>query len=149
MPVRPKVEKPNQNYIYIKFNEEIFRYAQHLESNGILVFAGAPCVSSILDINPLDYVFFKINTNINLIAPIFVQMKLGSHTIIGLERFKGISAPLAENELLKIIETSSSLMTWCDAIDVIRGLGKAENRLKFSRFFWTMTYKPIYLLLWE
>lgn len=143
-PRRPKVYRPGQTSVRIKFNEEILAAARIALRHGIPTIAGMPLVSSLAAYNlSCDCAWFRLSAerpspNEELDIPLAAPDEPTSDT-------SPIPRLSRNADFRAIVQADCRRLDWssaCSAIDDIkRGSGDSP------RFFWGSIYRPVFLVM--
>ncbi len=140
---RPKIEKPNQDWILLKINRRLFEVAQTGNEFGCPVLAGVPLVTNlsrfsldsscswfrIKDIDHPDYDFE---------LPLDTTKQTGNDPFL-------IEGPLSRTAITKLVREEAKVMPWDYAIEAVRSIKRA-GRFN-NRFFFAAGYRPFFVIL--
>lgn len=142
---RPKIERPDQEEILVKFNSILLDRAKYFQHFGIPVFAGVPRVSSISDFKlDAECSWFRISTEseINYDVGYLLDIKAG-------RVMEGLSEqiiPVNESAIIKTIQMKSRSILWEEAVKIIRGVASDDISSWYYPGNYT-NYKPVYFLI--
>ena len=143
---RPKICAPDQDCILVKINDILFERAYYLKQNGIPTIIGVPRVSSIMNLHvgcPCSW--FSLRPDRNLESDVEFGIDIKSNKCDG-SLPPSIQGPLNDEELLDLFNKGTSLPSWQDAIEILRG-ELWDFRLDARAVYWPMgTYKPVYFV---
>jgi hypothetical protein len=143
-PRRPKVLDAEDDYVLVKFNEELFEYATHAHRHGLATLAGVPIATSLFQLARCDVSWFAIESETRVTGPKFMQLPLTGRFPQSEQPF-GLVGPLSASRMLTHIRDNSVEMPWAVAVERVRELRLQHDR---PRSPWSpQTYRPILLLL--
>lgn len=137
---RPKMRSVDSETIEVKFNGELFERSKYLFENGIPTFSGVPLISK------LDELRLGANCKWFSILPTGISFdeyllfdKFG--TVI--DGFATSIQEVNKTEIIKFIEHNATILTWADAIKILRNNKTKQN----TKWFFGGGYKPVYFIV--
>ncbi|WP_133155003.1 hypothetical protein [Billgrantia endophytica] len=143
---RPKVTPGNTRLTQGKINSKLFEFSSHAQKLEIPVFCGFLEAHSIFDLRKCTAKWFYVDPNLpgtDVVFNIFDKTwESLSDTAEGIK-------PIAEKEVIRIIENCAYKMRWDVAVERMAELHrKPEEEYNFAPW-WTRSwyYKPVYFLV--
>jgi len=141
---RPKVNRPGEQQVLVKFNTELFDWAAEAEALGIPTFAGLPLVSSLTDLT-LDCACAWFWVGPHRGEDVELILSLDGDVVRNSSGKPHVHGPIELPDVERRVRESAKTLPWKDALDRIRQIRisvRAQNRLPFFG-----GYKPFHLLL--
>lgn len=152
---RPKVARPGEDTIYVKFNELLFSHASDLGEAGIPLLAGVPCISRLSDFHMgVECAWFHIEAGQHLRgADAFATIHLKDQTPTAvLDPQVPVRGPLENGNLISLALKHSRTMVWPEALEKLVNIGRNFTEKPYHFRTWygrNLPYKPFYLALLE
>lgn len=138
---RPKVDVINQGYVDVKFNDTLFLRANHLQNNGIPVFAGVPIISNLRKFRlGLPCAWFKLNSSGNectLRLPQENEMCNENNSV----------KQVNPKEIINIILSEAQYMGWDRVTQIIKSNRSPQLPDRYLYGIWGQLYKPVYFMI--
>lgn len=145
---RPKITRPADDRIIVKFNGELFDVARFSRSFGIPVLAAVPVVSSILDVTleaPCQW--FHLTPSAQEIHD--VELTLTPDGALNDQVIPdAVTGPLNAEELVTIVRETTRPVTWDEGIRNLRKIRSSTN-VKRGTFPFFGGYKPFNIMAME
>lgn len=143
---RPKVSVPNQPYIEMKINAELFEAARRLGNLGIPTFTGVPLISSLCDFNlDVEVAWFELTGELD--GNLYFHISIDGKSVERFNESTAIRGPLLEDEIMNICLRSSRPMRWVEAIEILKMNRRAGRRDSEYRGPFGGGYYPFYLIV--
>lgn len=146
---RPKVRRPGDVSITVKFNRQLFSHAEQLHHHGIPTLAGVPCISTLPDHQlGASCAWFALDRYFDYPDDFETQVHVGTCSL--LHQFPSdapVVGPLTTAEI-QAFTTNAWVKPWGAGLDAIR---ESSRRSRFEGWipspWWagSGTYKPFYL----
>ncbi|MNW44343.1 hypothetical protein D3C74_215730 [compost metagenome] len=138
---RPKIQSVDSEVIELKFNSELFARTAYLASNGISVFAGAPLITKLEDLNlEADCKWFTLLPTSNSVDEYVGIDKTGRVINKSSKNIKEVTT----NEIVDIVEKTSRNLSWESGINILKN-NKYNNQN--TKWYFGAGYKPVYFVL--
>jgi len=144
---RPKVLTPNDDEIFVKFNQHLFEITSNAAKVSIPVLAGVPLVTSLMDFGlHTNCAWFHLKETA-LKEDTLLRLSLDCNIITGKTSDQSITGPLREEQILECICHQTQQSSWDDAIQRIRIVRSDSEDLGAFYGLFGSGYKPFYMLL--
>jgi hypothetical protein len=149
-PRRPKVLSPGDNRVFVKFNQQLFQSAHGAEEAGIPVLAGIPLVSSLMDFGlHCHYAWFQIRSKAIPQKDLIWEVDLDGNIMGENLNNVPIEGPLDDDEILDIVHTATSTLSWDETIERIRMVRPVSHGDTILSRFFDFGYKPTFFVMLE
>ncbi len=143
-PRRPKVSTSDQDHVLVKFNASLFDYTTNAADAGILVLAGVPLASSLLELIDCSTAWFHIRPS-GPARDAFCRLSLPDGEAIEDVSSNYLDRLRTSKEITRVVREETRRTSWSEAADNLREL----RRKSFGErvFPWASGYRPVHLVI--